>query len=214
VREQFRGQLRRLGDQLASMSEIAARQMRLATKSLLDSDLGVAEQVLAEDSALDASRDRCERDAQKLLALQAPVAGDLRTVIAALHGAERIERMGDLARHVAEASRRNHPEPVVPAPLVEHFVELGSLDVDMAEALRQVIMDADRTAFQHMVAMDERVDALHHRLMAEATDTRWPYGVAAAVNIALLARFYERFADQAVSVARQLDFALTGTLPG
>jgi phosphate transport system protein len=213
VREQFHGQLRHLGNQLAGMSEIAARQMRLATKSLLDSDLGVAEQVLAEDATLDADRDRCEQDAQKLLALQAPVAGDLRTVIAALHCAQRIERMGDLARHVAEASRRNHPEPVVPAPLVGSFAELGRLDVDMADALRPVILDADGTAFERMVAMDERVDTINHRLMTDVTDTRWRHGVAAAVNIALLARFYERFADQAVSVARQLDFALTGTLP-
>lgn len=207
MREQFQGQLRDLGDQLAEMSDTAARQMRLATKSLLENNLGAGKQALAEDAAQDADRDRCERDAQKLLALQAPVAGDLRTVIAAVHCAERIERMGDLARHIAEASLRHHPELVVPTPLIESFAELGRLDVDMADALRHVIVDAEGSAFERLVAMDTRVDAVHGQLMMSITDTGWPHGVA------LLARFYERFADQAVSVARQLHFALTGTWP-
>jgi phosphate transport system protein len=213
MREGFHGELRRLGDLLAGMSGTAARQMRLATKALLENDLGIAEQVLAEDIALDADRDQCERDAQKLLALQAPVAGDLRTVIAAVHCAERLERMGDLAAHIAEAARRTHPHPVTPQPLAPIFAELGELDATMAETLGTLIVDGDSAAFAALVAEDERVDALHKRLMAETTGEGWEFGVPSAVNVALLARFYERFADQAVSVARRLDFALTGSLP-
>jgi phosphate transport system protein len=213
MREVFQGELRRLGDLLADMSDMAARQMRSATRALLENDLILAEQVLSDDDTMDANRDRCGRDAQKLLALQAPVAGDLRTVIAAVHCAERIERMGDLAAHVAESCRRTHPHPVVPESLRPIFAELGDLDAAMAEALRDLISHGDSASFAAMIAEDERVDELHRNLMADITGAEWSSGVPDAVNVALLARFYERFADQAVSVARRLDFALTGSLP-
>jgi phosphate transport system protein len=213
MREQFHGELRRLGDLLAGMSDTAARQMRLATAALLDSDLGTSEQVLAEDAALDADRDRCLDHAQRLLALQAPVAGDLRTIITAIHCAERIERMGDLARHVAEVARRVHPSCAVPDRLRPAFTELGRLTTDMASTLTELVTNGDPDGFERMTLADEQVDDAHSRMMAEVTGPDWPCGVPAAVNVALLGRFYERFADQVVSVARRLDFAVTGTVP-
>lgn len=213
MREEFHGDLRRLGDLLVGMSETAGRQMKLATRALLDGDLGASEQVLAEDAALDADRDRCEEDAQRLLALQAPVAGDLRTIITAIHCAERIERMGDLARHIAELSRRAHPEPVVPESLRGSVEELGRLVSEMAATLTELIRSADSGAFQRMETEDEQVDAAFGRLMGEVSGDEWPYGVASAVNMTLLGRFYERFADQVVSVARRLDYAVEGVLP-
>jgi phosphate transport system protein len=213
MREQFHGELRRLGDLLAGMSETAARQMKLATTALLTSDLGISEQVLAEDEALDADRDLCEEYAQRLLALQAPVAGDLRTIISAIHCAERIERMGDLARHIAELTRRMHPGAVVPTPLRESFAELGRLTSAMAGSLTDLILNGDSNGFERMVEADERVDAIHGGLMAELTGAGWEYGVIPAINVTLLTRFYERFADQVVSAARRLDFAMTGAVP-
>lgn len=213
MRDQFHGDLRRLGDMLAGMSDTAARQMRLATSALLEGDLGAGEQVLAEDKALDADRFRCEEDAQRLLALQAPVAGDLRTIITAVHCAERIERMGDLARHVAELSARFHPDSVVPDELRERFGELGRTASDMAGTLTELIRNSDGCAFERMEAADEQIDTVCHDVMAETTNDRWPYGVPSAVNVSLLCRFYERFADQVVSVARRLDYAADGVMP-
>ena len=218
MREQFHGDLRRLADLLTGMGRTAARQIRLATTALLDGDLGAAEQVLAEDAALDADRDRCEEYAQRLLALQAPVAGDLRMIIAAIHCAERIERMGDLARHVAEQSTRMHPDHAVPESLRESFAELGKLTGHMAGDLAELIAGEDpRTgtarAFERMVAADEAIDQVHARLMTEITGAGWTGDVPDAVNATLLGRFYERFADQVVSVARMLDFAATGAKP-
>ncbi|HEX4702899.1 MAG TPA: PhoU domain-containing protein [Pseudonocardiaceae bacterium] len=214
MRERFRGELRRLGGLLAGMSATAGRQLSLATESLLRNDLGVSDRVLAEDAGLDRNRDRCVADAQRLLALQAPVAGDLRAVLAAVYCAERIERMGDLARHVAEMSRRAHPLSAVPLSLHSSFAELGRMGVRMADAVTVLIGGEDGSAaFDRMVADDDRVRAAHRRLMGQVVDPRWPYGVAVAVNVALLGRFYGRFADQAVSVARRLEFAVTGTLP-
>ncbi len=213
MREEFHGDLHRLGDLLAGMSDTAARQLKLATSALLNGDLGAADQVLAEDAALDADRDRVEQAAHRLLALQAPVAGDLRTIITAMHCAERIERMGDLARHVAETSRRAHPEPVVPQVLRASFEELGALAHAMAGSLTELIRDTAPDAFDRMQAADEQVDAACQRLMTQLTGGDWPHGVACAVNLSLLCRFYERFADQVVSVARRLVYAVVGVMP-
>ncbi|HEX3788456.1 MAG TPA: phosphate signaling complex protein PhoU [Pseudonocardiaceae bacterium] len=210
MRDEFQGQLQELGELLTAMADKAARQMRLATTALLDHDLHIAEAVLADDAELDADRDRCAHDAQRVLALQAPVASDLREVIAVVHCAERIERMGDLARHVAEVARRTFPQPAVPAVLTEEFAELGELDAAMAERLSELIRTREHTEFDQLVRVDEKVDALHRTLMTEVTSPDWSHGVPAAVNVALLARFYERFADQVVSVAKRIDFALTG----
>jgi phosphate transport system protein len=113
MREQFHGQLEHLGTQLAAMCGMATDAMRWATQALLDADLPTAEQVLTQDEALDRARDQCQQDVQALLALQSPVAGDLRTVLAAVYCAEKIERMGDLASHVAAVVRQTHPRPAV-----------------------------------------------------------------------------------------------------
>jgi phosphate transport system protein len=212
MRDEFHGELRRLGELLEGMSETATRQMRLATSALLECDLGISEQVLAEDAALDADRDLCLDHAQRLLALQAPVAGELRTIITAIHCAERIERMGDLARHVAELARRVHPGSAVPPSLRSSFAELGRLTTGMGASLGELINSSDSDGCERMTAADELVDQLHSRIMVRLTGPDWSDGVAAAVNATLLARFYERFADQVVSVARRLDFAVTGTL--
>jgi phosphate transport system protein len=194
------------------MSETATRQMRLATSALLDTDLGTSELVLAEDAALDADRDLCLEHAQRLLALQAPVAGELRTIISVIHCAERIERMGDLARHVAELARRVHPGSAVAPSLRSSFAELGELTTAMAATLTELIVSNDSDGCQRMTLADEQVDKVHSGIMMRITGPDWQDGVAAAINATLLGRFYERFADQVVSVARRLDFAITGTV--
>ena len=203
-----------LGTQLADMCSLAAIELRLATRALLDADLAAAAEVLAADQRLDRSRDRCEQAALELLALQAPVAKDLRRVLSAVYCADRIERMGDLARHIAELVRREHPAPVLPLPLVSVYAELGRLAGGMAEDLRGLIEDSSGPAVAALRKTDDRVDGLHEQLMDQVTSPDWAYGVRYAVNVAHLARYYERFADQAVSVARRVDFVRTGVPHG
>lgn len=214
MREQFHEKLRALGAQLGDMCSMAAEELRLATRALLEEDLTAATEVLSADERLDRARDRCEQFALELLALQAPVAKDLRTVLAAVYCADRIERMGDLARHVAELVRREHPGPVVPPPLVPLYTELGRLTGAMAEDLRGLIENTSGRGVAELRKTDDRVDELHEQLMTEATSPEWTYGVRHAVNVAHLARYYERFADQAVSVARRVDFVRTGVPHG
>ena len=214
MREAYHVELDRLAGNLAAMSLQVAEALELATKALLEVDLGLAEQVISDDQKVDDARAQCEEQAYALLALQAPVATDLRTVLATIHAAESLERMGDLALHVAKAARRRHPEPVLPEPVRPYFAEMGAVAVKLARQAEQVIKNRDVKAAKLLEAADDQVDDIHKHLFTVIMDRDWPYGVAAAVDVTLLGRFYERFADHAVSVARRMVFVVTGKMPG
>jgi phosphate transport system protein len=125
MRAVFNGELEQVGVELATMGGLAADAMEKATRALLRSDLVLAEQVITDDEELDAAQARCEEHTFRLLSLQAPVARDLRLVVSAIQAAEKIERMGDLARHVAELTRRRHPACAVPGELGARFGEMA-----------------------------------------------------------------------------------------
>ncbi|MFI5607347.1 phosphate signaling complex protein PhoU [Amycolatopsis sp. NPDC051903] len=214
MREAYHVELDSLAENLAAMSAQVADAMERATKSLLEVDLALAEQVISDDAKVDDARAECEEQAYALLALQAPVATDLRTVLAAIHAAESLERMGDLALHVAKAARRRHPDPVLPESVKPYFAEMGRAAVKLARQAEQVIKSKDVNAAKDLEAEDDQVDDIHRHLFTVLMDREWPYGVAAAVDVTLLGRFYERYADHAVSVAKRMIFVVTGRMPG
>jgi phosphate transport system protein len=214
MREAYHVELEQLAGNLAAMSLQVADALERATKALLEVDLGLAEQVISDDQKVDDARAECEEQAYALLALQAPVATDLRTVLAAIHAAESLERMGDLALHVAKAARRRHPEPVLPESVRPYFAEMGAVAVGLARQAEQVIKNKDVEAAKDLEAADDQVDDIHKHLFTVIMDRDWPYGVASAVDVTLLGRFYERYADHAVSVARRMVFVVTGKMPG
>jgi phosphate transport system protein len=214
MREAYRDQLGQLADQLAHMCSMVGDAMALATRALLETDLTIAEQVIGDDVKVDDARAKCEEEAYALLALQAPVATDLRTVLAVIHAAESLERMGDLALHVAKAARRRHPNPVLPEPVRPYFAEMGKVACKMAVQAQEVIRTQDVDLARALDETDDEMDDLHQHLFTVIMDRDWPHGVAAAVDVTLLGRFYERFADHAVSVANRVVFVVTGKMPG
>ncbi|GAA5122832.1 phosphate signaling complex protein PhoU [Haloechinothrix salitolerans] len=214
MREAYHVELERLADNLAEMCGMAATAMERATTSLLETNLPLAEQVISDDQKIDDARARCEEQAYALLALQAPVATDLRTVLAAIHAAESLERMGDLALHVARAARRRHPEPVLPAEVAPYFAEMGKLAVRLARQAEDVIHTRDVEAARSLDIADDEMDDIHRHLFTVIMDKNWQHGVAAAVDTTLLGRFYERYGDHAVSVANRMVFVATGKMPG
>jgi len=214
MREAYHVELGQLAEELAHMCSMSATAMELATRALLDTDLGLAEQVIGDDAKIDDARSACEEHAYALLALQAPVATDLRTVLAAIHAAESLERMGDLALHVAKAARRRHPAPVLPAQVRPDFERMGRVAVELARDAEQVILNKDIEQARSLEEADDEMDDLHRHLFTVIMDKDWPHGVAAAVDVTLLGRFYERFADHAVSVAKRVVFVVTGRMPG
>ncbi|MCE7005421.1 phosphate signaling complex protein PhoU [Kibdelosporangium philippinense] len=214
MREAYRDQLGQLADQLADMCSMVGDAMSLATRALLEADLALAEQVIGDDQKVDDARAKAEEEAYALLALQAPVATDLRTVLAVIHAAESLERMGDLALHVAKAARRRHPNPVLPDPVKPYFAEMGKVACKMASQAEQVIRTQDVELARALDDTDDEMDDLHRHLFTVVMDREWDHGVAAAVDVTLLGRFYERFADHAVSVANRVVFVVTGKMPG
>src|SRR5882757_8113882 len=170
MREAYRDQLGQLADQLADMCSMVGDAMELATRALLETDLALAEQVISDDAKVDDARAKCEEQAYALLALQAPVATDLRTVLAAIHAAESLERMGDLALHVAKAARRRHPEPVLPESVRPDFAEMGRVAVSLARSVEQVIKTKDVEAAKTLESDDDQVDDIHRHLFTVLMD--------------------------------------------
>lgn len=213
MREAYRDQLGDLADLLAGMCAGVADAMDKATRALLEADLALAEEVIGEDQRIDEARTNAEEQAYALLALQAPVASELRTVLAAMYAAESLERMGDLARHIAGAARRRHPEQVVPEGVRPYFAKMGEVGTTQARRVEQVIRTSDVELAKEVEHADDEVDELHRHLFTKIMERDWEHGVATAVDVTLLSRFYERFADHAVSVARRTVFVVTGEMP-
>jgi phosphate transport system protein len=213
MREAYVEKLTALSDELGSMCDQVAEAMQRATKALLTADLTLAEQVISDDAKVDQLRNACEERAFALLALQAPVAGDLRIVVSAIHAAADIERMGDLALHVAQAARRRHPQRCLPEQVEPYFAEMGQVAVRLAKDAAHAVRTLDAELASRLERDDDAMDDLHRHLFTVMMAREWPHGVAAAVDVALLGRFYERYADHAVSLARRVVFVVTGRMP-
>jgi phosphate transport system protein len=214
MRDLYQEQLTDLADALADMCLQVAAAMERATRALLEVDLQLAEQVITEDLQIDDLRADAEEKAFGLLLLQTPVAADVRVVTSAIHNAGDIERMGDLALHVARAARRRHPDPVLPSEVTGYFAEMGSTGTALARKAAEVIRTRDVDMALTLEADDNAMDDLHRHIFTVLMAPSWVHGVRPAVDITLLARFYERYADHAVSVARRVVYVVTGRMPG
>jgi phosphate transport system protein len=214
MRTAFHEQLAALNEQLGDTCGKAGVAMQNATQTLLQADLALAEQVIADQGQLAQMCGAAEESAFVLLALQAPVAGDLRAVVAAIRVCANVERMGGLAVHVAKIVRRRHPEHVLPEQVNHYFAEMGRVAVELGNAAQEVLRTGDPEKARHINDEDDAMDDLHRQLFTELMDREWKHGVAAAVDVTLLGRFYERFADHAVEIARRVIFQATGRFPG
>jgi phosphate transport system protein len=210
MRTDFHRQLDLLNADLTAMCDLAATAIRRATDALLHTDLGAAEHALAGIEQLRRLNLNVDRRALSLLARQAPVAGDLRAVVSAVQIGADADRMGGLAAHVAAAVRRRHPAPVLPTQIAPRFAEMGRIAASLADAAREVVLDGDPVAAARIRADDADMDAQHRLLLAALSTPAWCHGTPAAVDIVLLARFYERIADHAAEIGRRVIFRPTG----
>jgi phosphate transport system protein len=213
MRTAYQEQLSTLCAQLGQMCGLAADAMEHASNALLNADLSLAEQVIADHEHIAARQRVAEADAVRLLALQQPVATDLRKVVSSLYVGADIERMGALAVHVANIARRRHPEPALPDDVRESFTEMSEVAVQLARTARVVLLSPDADKAAQLREEDDAVDDRHRHLFSVLIDHKWESSVCAAVDVALLGRFYERFADHAVEIGRRVVFETTGGLP-
>lgn len=195
---------------LSRMCTAAGEALRHATTALVDDRERLAAQVETGDAAINGMRDRVEDIAFQAMALHAPVAGDLRSVVSAIRCADSIERMGDLAKHVAATARRQAGGNLVPAQAREMLAEMGRLGCAMAAKTAEVARTRNVVLAIELDSDDDAMDHLHRDVFALLLDPAWAHGIPAAVDVTLLARYYERFADHAVSVAKEIVYVVTG----
>jgi phosphate transport system protein len=195
------------------MSQVVSTAVRSSTTALLEADIHLAEQVISEDELLDAKQSDIEQRAFSLLARQAPVAGELRTLVATLRMVTELERMGDLAAHVAKIARLRYPETAVPESLRPSFIRMGDVAEKMVITAGQTLNDRNIQTAQELRARDEEMDELRRTQFRVLLNGDWPYGVEAAVDVALLGRYYERIADHAASMGRRIIYVVTGSFP-
>lgn len=210
MREEFQADLNEVGRLLVTMAEAVRAAMRKATAALLTADLKAAESVMERDVEVDEFYRQIEAKVADTIARQAPVASDLRTVITALHVSADLERMGDLAEHVAKTASRRHPSPAVPAELRKVFQQMADAADVMAGKVTTVISERDATLAGELEKDDDRMDELERDLFKILLDDDWPYGAETAIDGALLGRFYERYADHAVNAGEQMIYLITG----
>jgi phosphate transport system protein len=210
VRDNYREELDDIRSCLVDMANSVGSQLAKATTALLDADVTLADLVIAADDALDNTRESIEQRCFTLLARQAPVATELRTVITAMRIASDLERMGDLAEHIAKVARMRFPDSAVPQEVRPVFLEAGHVAERLVTKAGTVIAKQDVEAAIELETDDDAMDRLHRQLFREVLSDDWPHGVETAIDITLLGRYYERFADHAVSVARRVVYLVTG----
>lgn len=213
MRETFQAELDTLIGDLATMARMAAQMMTNASTALHQADLALAEVVISRDDEMNALHDDMEQRCISLLALQAPVAADLRVVVAAMHAVGDLERMGNLAQHIAKIARLKHPNLTIPGDVRPVFARMSLLACRLAEDAAVAIEHRDPMSGDRLAEADDEVDALRRQLFRILFAENWSHGVEPAVDTALIGRYYERFADHAVAIARQVGYLATGELP-
>ena len=213
MRDTYHDELDAISASLVEMTNLVGSAMSRATTALLDADLQLAESVIANDEAVDSLYRETEARAFDLLARQQPVASDLRVLVTSLRMVADLERMGDNAVHVAKIARRRYPASAVPPALRGIVVEMGNTAQEIVAKAGSVIAGRDIEMAAQLEKDDDVMDDLHRQLFTSILDDRWEEGVEPAIDITLAGRYYERFADHAVSVARRVVYLVTGQHP-
>lgn len=210
MRSVFHAGLDRIVDQLVEMTRLVSSSMSRATTALLETDLEIAQSVIAADEEIAEIRRDIDGSAVQMMALQQPVATDLRILVTAVQMSSGIERMGAFSRHVAKVARLRYPDPAVPAEVRGIIQRMGEIAEAIVARAGTIIVTKDADGALALDKDDDAMDDLQRQLLAIVLADTWQHGTEAAVDLALLARYYERYADHAVSVARRVSYLVTG----
>jgi phosphate transport system protein len=122
-----------------------------------------------------------------------------------------LERMGDLAHHIAKVARLRHPDCAIPDALILPFTEMGHVAEKLSIMVAAVITTRDTEMALQVERDDDEMDDLHKKVIATIIKDETGLSLESAIDLTLLGRYYERYADHAVSVARRVYFLVTGT---
>jgi phosphate transport system protein len=210
IRSVFQDELDGVSQSLFDLSVMVSDSMSKATRAIVEKNLPLAEEVITFDEKIDTVQHDLDARIIDIIARQQPVASDLRALVTALRMSADLERMGDLAHHVAKLVRLRHPGSAVPQELLSLVQVMGETAEKIATKTGVVISTRDTTMAAQVERDDDEMDELHRKLISALIEPSWPHGVETAIDLTLLGRYYERYADHAVSVARRVIFLVTG----
>ena len=210
IRSVFQDELDNISQSLVDLTAMVSTSMTKATTAILSCDLKLAEEVIATDIKIDDYQHETDSRIIDIIARQQPVASDLRALVTALRMGSDLERMGDLAHHVAKVARLRHPNAAVPPELVSIIEAMGVAAVAITEKTGVVISTRNTEMAVEVEHDDDVMDDLHRKLISVLIEPTWKHGIETAIDLTLLGRYYERYADHAVSISRRVYFLVTG----
>lgn len=210
MREVFQQELADVQERLVRTADLVADAIDKATTAFTTQDVALAESVIADDHLIDELALGLDELAINILARQQPVARDLRIVVSALRISASLERMGDMAEHIAQLARYRFPEKVVPKSLRPTFKEMGQLDIAIARKLTRLLESEDPLLAEEIRNDDDRIDELHLSVFDQVLGETWKGAANDTVDATLASRYHERFADHAVSISKKVQYLQTG----
>ncbi|MFJ2619635.1 phosphate signaling complex protein PhoU [Glutamicibacter sp. NPDC087344] len=210
MRKVFQADLQQIGEELIEMANQVAIAMDRAWDSLANADVELAQEVIAADAKIDFLQNQLDERAIDTLALQGPVASDLRMIVGSLRMSASLERMGDLARHLAQLTRLRFPSRALPSEISGTFSEMAQLDIQIAQAVAKLLDTRDLKIARDIIELNHRLDRLHSNVFTQIADEAWTANAPTTVDVSLTSRYLERFGDHGVSVARKVTYLVTG----
>lgn len=214
MREVFHQSLEDVQSRLVEIADLVTIAIDRATRAFGTSDVSLAEEVIEADAVIDEKAVELDELAIEILARQQPVARDLRIVVTALRVSASLERMGDMAEHIAQLARSRFPERAIPKGLRTTFTRMGELDVEVARKLAELLRTQDLRIAESIRDTDDDIDELHISVFEKVLGESWKGEATATVDATLASRYHERFADHAVSVAKKVVYLATGDWAG
>ncbi len=210
MRNVFQQELKEVQETLVQIGRLVEKSIRRATDAFNNSDVVLAEEVISDESRIDALASGLDEDAISILVRQQPVASDLRLMVAALRMSASLERMADLAEHVALLARYRFPESVVPESLRPTFARMGELDCEISRRLTELLHTQDLRLISAIRDIDEEIDELHASVFGKVLADSFEGKRVNVIDATLASRYLERFGDHAVSIARRVQYLVEG----
>jgi phosphate transport system protein len=210
MREVFREELFEAKDRLIELATLVETAITQATEAFTNSDVALAETVIENDPAIDELAISLDELSIQILGRQQPVARDLRIVVGALRMSASLERMGDMADHIAQLTRYRFPEKAIAKGLRGTFKKMGERDVEIAGLLVELLKTQNLEIIDKMRDIDDIIDDLHLSVFDKVLGETWKGTPVDTVDATLASRYHERFADHAISIATKVRYLATG----
>lgn len=213
MREVFQQSLSELQGRLVDIAELVEASISEATAAFGGSDeTHLAESVVDRSEDVDEQVRLLDELAIDILLRQQPVASDLRLVVGSLRMSSALERMSDLAQHIAQLARYRYPDSAIPKGFRKTFTKMGAVDREMAGLVVQLLREQDPEIVNQIRDLDDSLDESHAKVFAKVLSDKLKADTAGVVDVTLASRYHERFGDHAVHIAKQMQYFFSGQL--